>query len=642
MTIGPVQDITVADAMAVADGFGNVVAGLGNGRDKASSGTYTAKILDPTELIAAYETAFLPKRIVDTIAEDATRRWRTWNATKEQITAIEAEEARLRVLQGTETVLKNARLLGGAALYIPVRGQQSHLPLDPKTVGKGDLRPFVPFSQLQLSEGELDDNLDSDNFGLPKSYTLNLNSGRQVEIHHSRIIRHTGDENLLDQPRQSSTWGRSVLSSMLDATMYVDGAVNAIVNLIFEAKIDVIAIQGLMQKLQQDPKYEQVLLKRFSMASAGKSINGTLILDSLETFQQKSQTYGSLPEIMDRLFQYVSGACSIPVTRLFGTSPGGLNATGEADIRHYYDRVQTLQNNKITPAMSLADECIIRSALGTRPKKIFYTWRSLWQVTENDRAEIGQKLALAAEKMVKNGMIDPYSMGEGLVTAFGEYDIMPGIEDAWTMHQTVRSKPVEALDLNKQTTIGFNSGTKKEDEPSPAPANKNQDPNKKAVNDERPLRRLYVRRDVLNGQDIIDWAKGQGLTSVYPASEMHVTIMYTTNDVDRMAMGEAWFQNEAGTLTIVPGGPRDVDIFGTSSLVIRFSNSDLRWRHIEMKERGAETTHPDYKPHITVTNNIEGINLENIEPYSGKIELGPEIFEDIVEDWSESVEEITP
>jgi uncharacterized protein len=52
----------------------------------------------------------------------------------------------------------------------------------------------------------------------------------------------------------------------------------------------------------------------------------------------------------------------------------GLNATGESDIRNYYDRIKSDQETRLQPALALLDEAIIRSTFGTRDPDIFYKW----------------------------------------------------------------------------------------------------------------------------------------------------------------------------------------------------------------------------------------------------------------------------
>src|SRR5690606_2306274 len=111
-----------------------------------------------------------------------------------------------------------------------------------------------------------------------------------------------------------------------------------------------------------------------------------------------SASFASLTDLMLAFLQQVSGAADIPMTRLLGQSPGGLNASGEPDLRNYYDHVSAQQEMVLAPAMALLDECLIRSALGSRPPEVFYTWSSLWQTKDTERAEIGNKAADTVKK----------------------------------------------------------------------------------------------------------------------------------------------------------------------------------------------------------------------------------------------------
>lgn len=66
---------------------------LGTSRDKAAHTTYAVRALTDQDLLAAYRSSWLPRKIVDIQAQDAIRRWRNWNADKTQISALEAEES---------------------------------------------------------------------------------------------------------------------------------------------------------------------------------------------------------------------------------------------------------------------------------------------------------------------------------------------------------------------------------------------------------------------------------------------------------------------------------------------------------------------------------------------------------------------
>ncbi len=62
-------------------------------------------------------------------------------------------------------------------------------------------------------------------------------------------------------------------------------------------------------------------------------------------------TFGGLSEIYEAFMMDMAGAAEIPATKLFGRSPQGMNSTGEADLRNYYDMIAQMQERVLRPAL---------------------------------------------------------------------------------------------------------------------------------------------------------------------------------------------------------------------------------------------------------------------------------------------------
>jgi len=154
---------------------------------------------------------------------------------------------------------------------------------------------------------------------------------------------------------------------------------------------------------------------------------------------------------------------------------------------------------------------------------------------------------------------------------------------------------------------------------------------------------LYVFRSVVNTADIVSWAKAQGFASVVDPAELHVTVIYSKSPVDWFKFGENWSGDEKGQLTINAGGPRAVEKLGDKgAVVLMFASSQLSWRNRSaVEDLGASWDYPEYQPHITITYAAGGLDLTEVEPYTGKIVLGPEMFEDIDDNWSDTVVEVS-
>lgn len=151
---------------------------------------------------------------------------------------------------------------------------------------------------------------------------------------------------------------------------------------------------------------------------------------------------------------------------------------------------------------------------------------------------------------------------------------------------------------------------------------------------------LYVRRDVLNADEIIAWAKGQGFKTTLTAGDMHVTVMFTRSLVDWMKVPDSWAGDEDGNIEVKPGGARVVEPLGPKgAVVLMFNCSELSYRHVQMREIGATWDWEGYQPHITITYDPAGLDLDTVAPYQGAIELGPEIFEEVMDGFADTITE---
>lgn len=140
---------------------------------------------------------------------------------------------------------------------------------------------------------------------------------------------------------------------------------------------------------------------------------------------------------------------------------------------------------------------------------------------------------------------------------------------------------------------------------------------------------LYVYRNLLNAADVIAWAKAEGFKTCLPAESMHTTITYSKAAIDWMAMGESWSGDENGHVTVHPGGPRVVSQFNQGAVVLQFACDTFEWRHRSMVEAGASFDFAEYRPHLTLSYSADGVDLEKVTPYQGKLIFGPEVFEEI-------------
>lgn len=576
--------------MKMLDKLVNFVAQLGTDRDKAAHSNYTLPVLAPAQLDAAYRGAWLPRKIVDIPAHDSVRAWRNWHADKKQIELLEAEEKRIGLQAKLMRAQILARLHGGSGIFIGTDDRDLSLPLDPSRVRKGGLRYLLVLPKSKLSAGQIEADPMLPTFGTPKYWNI---GGAALLVHPSRLAIFNGapvpDPEITDVG--ATGFGDSVLTAIYEALQQCDNTMANVASMVFEAKTDVLGVPDFMENVGFKD-YRDKLLERTQLAALSKGINGMVIRDAGETFDTKQLSFSGVPDIIDRFLQAACGAADIPATRLLGQTAKGLGNDGEGDLRNYYDRIASMQALELSPTIATIDECVIRSATGARDPHIYYKWASLWQTTPEQRADTGKTRAETVKIIADTRLIPEDALALAVQSMLVENDVLPGLE--------------AALDTpGAAVTVG----------------------------DAAP-RSLYVSRKVENALEILEWARGQGLTGLFDPLDMHVTVCYSRQPVDWMQAGTTWGQDEEGEMKVAPGGARMLAKFD-NALVLLFNSSELSYRHMQLREMGASWDHGDYQPHITLRYDAENIDPAAFKPYTDEIELGPEIFEEVNETWSE-------
>jgi len=419
----------------VTDTWKNFVSMLGTEKDKTVAATPVVELLDMLKLDNLYRGNWVCRKIVDLPAWDCCRAWRQWQAEEDQIEKLEEAERKHGLQRKVMAAISRARLYGGAAIILGLEGcGQFNEELDLDDVGKNALKFVHVISggrHQMITAGQRILDVTSPWFGEPSYYMrsntptpqppgnvamietsgLGYPPGSTLYIHPSRVVRLTG----LDYPDPETSmdsWGDSVLQPVYDAARASGSVSGAIAAMVQESKIDIIKMKGLSE-LMSTREGAQRLYDRYSNSNVAKSVINTLMLDVEEEFVRHEMHYANLDKVMTLFLLVCAAAADIPATRLLGREPAGMNATGDSDIRNYYDRLAADQEVRLRPTLSKLDEVLIRSIFGDRDEDIHYTWNPLWQMSDEEQSQVELRKAQAFAIDVNAGLIDPMALKEG-------------------------------------------------------------------------------------------------------------------------------------------------------------------------------------------------------------------------------------
>lgn len=593
--------------------------------------------------IAAYMASGMMKKVISIPAEDRVREWRDWQADAKVIEAIEKEENRLALIAKVQEA-ENLRGIGGGALVIITAGNHDS-ELKPEQIAKGGIVAINVVSRWQITGKDWIKDLASPNYGEPAMWEMQGDRGTPTQIHPSRVICFRGARLPAGSAMadDDAFWGDSRLLRVFTEVQRSDDTQAWFAALVKKAKLLRFGIPDL------DDRDQTALAKRVEVIALGESsLNATLYRSSSgpddpgETVSDYQITWAGIPAMMDAFDQRVAAVSDIPFTRLTGRSPAGMNATGQHDSDNWNKMVVSGQKLELRPCLEKLDPFLIRSA-GADAAKVTWKFAPLSVPTEKEEADTFNTTMDAVTKLQATGAIPDEAFTRGLQNLMSEREYIPGLDQALSL-----IPEAERFGLLAKPPAGS------EDDPSeiveggdPASAGgRAQPPARRAANDaavffsDAQPRPLYVQRKLLNGTDIIGWAKKQGFTSTLSADDLHVTVLYSRQPVDPMKMGQAWGEDENGNLRIKPGGPRAIERLGENAVVLLFPSWDLQSRHRDMVEAGGSHDFDEYHPHITISFEVPAdMDLTAVKPFTGALEFGPELFEPLDLDWKRKVTE---
>ena len=396
--IKPVKDQVMH---MTVDGLSNFSAALGTNADnQLNQTTYSFNFISLNRILleAMYRTSWVIGMGVDVVADDMTQRGVDIKSTlqPDQIEQIEETATEVKFWDSMSDNIRWSRLYGTCLGLLLIDGQDNETPLDIETISKGQFKGLLPLDRWQVvpSLGELITDLGPD-MGLPKYYTMTPDAllPDLGKIHHSRVIRLDGNKLPHYQKQTNNLWGMSVIERVLDRLQAFDSTTVGAAQLVFKAYLRTWKIEGLRDMIaQSSSKMQQAFYANVEMIRRFQSNEGITLMDSKDEFETATYNFSGLDQVLIQFGQQLSGAWEIPLVRLFGQSPAGLNSTGESDLRNYYDGIAKKQNNQLLPGVTKAYRCMSFSTFGKDlPPGTRITFKPLWQLTDEQKAEIANK-----------------------------------------------------------------------------------------------------------------------------------------------------------------------------------------------------------------------------------------------------------
>lgn len=389
------------------DGWKNLLSGLGGRRDKTR---YTRPSpvtrLSDIELAALYYGDPIAADAVDYLPEDMTKAGFEVNGDTGEL------EQAFNELHGPEKfkeALAYTELYGGAIILMDVEGGGTYdQPYDP---AKGKrVRALRVYPRTRIELGLMNQVVipESPYFEDYEQFVIRKIDGSTFTAHASRCLIFKSpirvDPTMTGFVEYERYWGLSAVLRYYDAVASYGTLIQGLTHLSQELAVGKYRLANLEQ-LVAEGDYRSIN-RRMDAIDTQKSIVNGVFLGEGEDYTREQLTLSGVDALTDRFMMHVAAATRYSVTRLFGRSAAGMNATGKGDQDNYYDRVRSAQTNRMTPPLIRLIE-VLNNSLKVLPKgeKIAVTYNPLYPMDSTQEADVRYKIAQADAVYIDHGVL---------------------------------------------------------------------------------------------------------------------------------------------------------------------------------------------------------------------------------------------
>lgn len=305
--------------------------------------------LSDADITNIYANNRIVQNIIDIPAEDMTRSWFTLRMKDDKLgNDIMSRLADLNVKDAFKKMRQYERLRGDGFISLGVT-QKTGFTLNSEL--KDDQLKKVDylhaFSGMKVISFLTNEDMFSPKYGQVERFKIRRRSSKsgiivpQLEetiIHSSRFL-HDQTRRLEDEER-----GQSLLEPMYDIIKVLDTSLWSVGQILYDYTFKVYKANGL-DELSKADKQELSMLYDFMFRTEALAM-----IDPTEELKKESTNTTGINNLLDFVWDYLSGAARMPKTVIKGQEAGTI-AGAQYDVMNYYSRIAASQENEMKPLL---------------------------------------------------------------------------------------------------------------------------------------------------------------------------------------------------------------------------------------------------------------------------------------------------
>ena len=246
-------------------------------------------------------------------------------------------------------------------------------------------------------------------------FTNNLDKQNKVgsaAVDASRILPYSGVPTPYFAKQVLQGWGQSIFESILPPLLQYLESLDVTLELLSEAKIDIVKINDLAATLLSQ-NGEQKIRKRLEVMTKNKNYKSSIALDALDDYIQKQINFGGLPQMIEQIQYLVCSALKRPYSKVFGKGSSGLSEQ-TIDIENYNSVVDAEIRTPATQLIKWVVDLRCMQLFGRKLPDFQPKWKALRTLSEKEQSEVNSKLIQDYIALLQAGVMSPRQVAQKL------------------------------------------------------------------------------------------------------------------------------------------------------------------------------------------------------------------------------------
>ena len=355
------------------------------------------------------------RRATEIYASEATRKWIKINSTDEDRKAkIEKALKRFKIKERFREAVEQDGFFGRSQIFVDLGHRLNDeeltkkLPLTPAKIGKGSVKNFKVVEPFWSYPGTYDStNPLAADYYVPRYWNV-----FSAQVHASRLLTFVSREvpDILKPTYQFSGLSRSQLvkpyvDNWIRTRQSVSDLLHSFSTMVLATDLSTVLGGG----------GAEALVSRAQLFNKTRDNRGLMMVNKdSEELTNVSTPLSELAELQSQAQELLASVAAIPLVIWLGSSPSGLNASSDGEVRTFYDAVKAFQERLLREPLQKVIEIVQLDLDGRIDEDLTFEFIDLWETPEVEKATIRKTNAEIDVAYVNSGVVDNEEVRERL------------------------------------------------------------------------------------------------------------------------------------------------------------------------------------------------------------------------------------